>query len=415
MKTGSQINVRGSGVNYGWVILVVEFILAITLYGLSFSFGVFFKSLEAEFNISRAATSAIFSGFLLLSPIFGIPGGWLLDRYNPKIVFILIGIFMGASLLVTSRATEAWHLFVGYSFLMAVSNGPTFTAIMSMPSRWFEEKRGMALGIAGSGINAGILIMTPVSAYLITVFGWRPSYFILAIVAFCVVIPLSFLMRHPPDSGQTLKLQAEPIINEQTNRFNGMSLGQAIRTQKMWMFISLFTLMSVAAYIIMGHLARHAIDLGISDVIAASLFSVIGGMGILARMLLGPLSDNIGRKNTVLIAIVSQVIAMSIILRATELWQLYVFSVFFGFSFGGFGTTIVAYLSDTFGTRHLGKIIAVADAGWNVCGAAGPAIAGLLYDTTGTYFYAFLLGGLTSLIALVITALSKPVNRQITT
>jgi MFS transporter, OFA family, oxalate/formate antiporter len=412
VRKGNAVSISGSRIYYGWVILAIGFILAITLYGLSFSFGVFFKSLESEFNISRAATSAIFSSFLLLSPVFGIPGGWLLDRYNPKIVFVLIGIFMGTSLLVTSQATQPWHLFLGYSFLMAVSNGPTFTALMSMPSRWFVERRGMALGIAGSGINAGILIMTPVSAYLIASYGWRESYFILAMVAFCVVIPLSLLMRNPPENNFAITLKEESFVPKQGNRYNGMSLGQAIRTRKLWMFICLFSLMSVAPFIIMGHLARHAIDLGVPDMIAASLFSVIGGLGILSRMLLGPLSDKIGRKATVMMAISSQVIAMVIILQATELWQLYVFSVFFGFSFGGFGTTVVAYVSDTFGTRHLGKIIAVADTGWNVCGAAGPAIAGFIYDTSGLYFYAFLLGGLTSLTALLLTAVSKPEPRQ---
>lgn len=115
---------------YGWVILIAGLVFVTISYGVRFSFGVFFKSLEVDFGLTRTLTSAIFSAFLLLCPVFGVLNGWILDHYGPRLIIILMGFFTGLSLLLTSWASAPWHLFASYSLLLAVGTGALFPVLM---------------------------------------------------------------------------------------------------------------------------------------------------------------------------------------------------------------------------------------------------------------------------------------------
>ena len=84
---------------YGWVILTVFFIIGITMAGVRLSFGVFFKSIESDFNLTRATTSSIFSVYMMFCAVFAILGGWAIDKYGPRFIFLLMSIFFGFSLI----------------------------------------------------------------------------------------------------------------------------------------------------------------------------------------------------------------------------------------------------------------------------------------------------------------------------
>ena len=173
---------------YGWVVTIAGLItLAFTL-GTRHSFGVFFKSIEGEFGLTRGATSSIFSVYMFLCCVLAILGGWALDRYGPRVVALLTGSFTGLSLLLTSQTSSAWQLFITYSLLLSLGTGAIFTIVTSTVSRWFSSRRGLALGIAGSGVGLGTVIMAPFSAYLISSMDWRTAYLVMGILALLIVI-----------------------------------------------------------------------------------------------------------------------------------------------------------------------------------------------------------------------------------
>ena len=115
---------------YGWVVVAAFFIVGTTIWGIRFSFGVFFKSIEAEFNRTRAATSGIFSVYMVFGGVFTILGGWALDRYGPRIIVLVMGLFTGFSLLLTSQTNSLWQLFITYSLLLAVGTSDMYVVIM---------------------------------------------------------------------------------------------------------------------------------------------------------------------------------------------------------------------------------------------------------------------------------------------
>ena len=123
------------------------FVIGIAIFGIRMSFGVFFKSLEAEFGLTRAATSGIFSVYMALGALFAMLGGWASDRYGPKIVIFIMGLCTGFGLLLTSQTNAPWQLFISYSLLLSVGSA-LFTVLTSTISRWFYKNRTIALGIA---------------------------------------------------------------------------------------------------------------------------------------------------------------------------------------------------------------------------------------------------------------------------
>ena len=136
---------------YGWVVLAAFLAIGTILYGSSYSFGVFLKSIEGEFGLTRAATSAIFSAHMALGLVFALIGGWSLDRYKLRIIVFLMGLFTGLGLLLTSQTNAPWQIFITYSLLFSMGAGAIYVVKMATVSRWFTRKRGLALGIAGAG------------------------------------------------------------------------------------------------------------------------------------------------------------------------------------------------------------------------------------------------------------------------
>ncbi len=403
-NSNSRLGTRGF--YYGWVVLgACFFVLAITQ-GARYSFGVFFKSIEDSFDITRALTSGIFSVNMVLVSVFAILGGWALDRYGPKALFVTLGLFTGLSLFLTSQVDTFWHLFITYGLLGAIGVGPVFTAANVIVSRWFIKRRGLAVGIVNVGSAVGLIVISPIVALLIPSYGWQTSYLILAVAAFFIMIPCALLLRKAPTKMYSPQDKRSRIGTNSTfeeeyqNQLRGFSVLQAAKVGSFWLMIAAYFLVSFCIHIIVTHIVPHAMDLGANPIRAAMILSIISGTSIPGRILMGSISDRIGRKQVMLTCALLMVGAMLWLIWASNIWMLYIFAAIFGFSWVGVTTPFLALIADVFGLRHLGVIMPVTTTGWGIGAAAGSALAGYIFDINGNYILAFIIG----LIAVLITA-----------
>ncbi|MFQ5996089.1 MAG: MFS transporter [Dehalococcoidales bacterium] len=400
---------------YGWVVVANLLVMGTAIWGIRFSFGVFFKSLESEFNLTRAATSAIFSTQMVLGGIFTILGGWVADRYGPRVLFLFLGVITGLGLLLTSQTNALWQLFFTYSLFLAMGTSPIYAGVMSTASRWFDRKRGLAMGIASSGAGLGPLIVAPFATYLITQFGWRMAFLIYAMIAWLVVIPLSRLLKREPSEVGALpdgKEYSERYLSDTEKEGEkiqpiGLSLREAFRTRSFWMVIFLFLFFASSLLLILTHLIPHITDIGYSPVEAATVISLVGGSALVGRVFLGIASDRVGRKAALVICTSLCAIAMLWLLWAKDLWMFYLFAIVFGAAWGGMGPTSAALIGHTFGLGKIGAILGALDAGYNVGAAIGPIIGGFIFDISHGYFVAFLYGALAMLLATVFVLLIR--------
>ncbi|MFC2003901.1 MFS transporter, partial [Chloroflexota bacterium] len=340
---------KTKGFFYRWVVLVILFAIGVINFGVRFSFGVFFKSIQEEFSWSRASISGIYSTYLVLCAVFAILAGWALDRYGPRVVLTAMGFFTALSLSLTSQVSSPWQLFITYSSLLAIGTGGTYVVLMATVNRWFIRRRGLALGIVGSGTNTGMIIMGPLSAYLISAYSWQTASLLIGLIAFFIVIPCGLLLRRSPGETASLphgdRLEATNCgapLEQPGNRPEGLSLHQTVRTMNFWLLVFIMFLFASCVYVVMTHLVPHAIDLDIPPIQAASLLSFVGGGGIAGKLVMGRVSDSIGRKRAYMICPLLMVGAMLWLVKSSDLLMLYLFAIVFGFAYGGFGAVNAA-------------------------------------------------------------------------
>ncbi len=402
---------------YGWVVVITFFIVGTVLFGIQISFGVFFKSIESEFTLSRAVTSSIQSTSMLLTGITAFVGGLAIDRYGPKIVLLLMGLFAGFSLLLTSQTNSPWQLFITYSLLLSLGTGPIFVVITSTVSRWFDKRRGLALGIAGAGSGLGMVIMAPLASYLITRFDWRISYIVLGLIAWLIVVPLSRLLKKDPREigaiPDGINLRTNNKIDEDRLRPVDLSPLQVFRTRSFWIIAFVWVFLASSGFFIFVHFVRHVTDIDFSAGEAAVGLGLIGLSSFASRILVGAMSDKIGRKLTAVICALIQAGNMLWLIWAHDLWMLYLFAIVFGFAFSGFVAAMSALIGDIFGLRSIGSIVGMLEIGFGIGAAIGPFIGGLIFDVDGSYHSAFLIfASILLLQAFLITLVRPETNRD---
>lgn len=405
---------------YGWVVVVTFFLIGTTIWGIRYSFGVFFKSIEGDFELTRAVTSAIFSTQLVLGGSFSILSGWTLDRYGPRIVLFLMGLFTGLGLLITSQTNAAWQLFITYGLFLAMGTSPIYTAVMASVSRWFDKKRGLALGIASSGTGLGQVVVAPFATYLITGFDWRLALIVIGLLTWVIVMPLSRLLKKDPQEVGALPdgTKTPPLGGEGEEKHlspDYFSLSQSFRTTSFWLILFGFLLFGADLFLVLTHLVPHITDIGFSPAQAASIFSLAGASAVIGRIFISFASDRIGRKAASVICILLHAVAMVWLIWAEELWQLSLFAIVFGLGWGGYGPSMAALIGDTFGLGKIGAIIGVLDAGFGIGAGLGPVIGGLIFDIRQSYFLAFLLDAVAMVVVALLTVMVRRETRVLGT
>ncbi|MBI2860308.1 MAG: MFS transporter [Chloroflexi bacterium] len=378
---------------YGWVVVVAVLVIGTLTFGTRNIFGVFFKSLGDEFELSRAATSGILSLYMVLSAVFIVIGGWAVDRYGPRRVVFLMGVFTGLSLLLTSQASSAWQVFVGYGVLFALGSGASFSVLMSVVARWFDRRRAFALGIAGSGGPLGMVALAPALTYLIINFGWRMSFIVVGVVSGVVVMVLSALLKKEPadigalpDGDRVVRPAGEPGGKMLTA---GLSLREAWRRRAFWFMWITWFFQGYVYFLVYTHLVPFATDMGLSPMTAALVFSLLSAVNIGGRLLLGNLSDRTGRGVMVVTSSLFMAASLVWLIWAEAAWTFYLFGALYGLASGGFNPTLAALATDVFGVRNIGVIMGVLNFAFAIGSALGPFIGGLAFDLTESYAIAF--------------------------
>ena len=171
-----------------WIVVGAVWVTLAIASGLYFSFPVFFVALVEEFGWSRGATAAAFSISLVVQGVISPLVGMLVDRLGPRRVMIGGAWLLGAACALSSQIGSLWSLYAVVGVLAAtgvcaVSWVPTGALI----ARWFAERRSSVMGLAFSGMGAGVLVVGPLAQWLIVGHGWRVAYLVLGVGTLCLL------------------------------------------------------------------------------------------------------------------------------------------------------------------------------------------------------------------------------------
>ena len=400
------------GISYGWLIVATMTLVMTMVYGASFSFSVFLKPLSEWFGWARTSTSGAYAVSLWTSGLLAVLMGALTDRYGPRIVLIIGGLLGGLGYLILSGTSALWHLYAGFA-VIAVNTSTVWTPIIATVSRWFSDKRVLALGIVTGGIGLGQMVMPPLVTYLIGANDWRTAYLVLAVMTWGIVIPAAIPAKHSPEGTGLPSAGTGPEdtpVNSDTSaaeQANEWSLTEAVRTPTFWLLVGLNITVATTLFMASIHIAAYATDAGITASSAALVLTVMGGANIMSKLVVGTIATRRGSKFSLFLFLALATTAFFIFAVSTELWMFFAVAALFGFGIGGAAPPLAAMVAEYFGLRSVGVIMGVIGVGWAAGCSMGTILGDYLFDARGSYVVAFLVAGGLSVLALFFVLLLR--------
>jgi MFS family permease len=412
MTDTSKTRVR-SRFFYGYTIVAAAAIILVVMHGINASFGIFFTPLQNQFGWNRATIAGATSICFFLTGLFSIFAGRVNDKYGPKVTIAVSSCLICIGYFLMSGMQSVWQLYFFYGFIVALGNSGGDMALLPTVAKWFVKRRSLMSSIVKSGTGTGIFIMPLVSAWLITMFGWRTAYGVLALLAVGVIFGFSrFLKRDPSEVGLHPYGEAETVSANHGKSAINLSLKEVLHTRQFWLLSSTYFMIWYATQSAMIHIAPHAVDIGLSVGRAAVIVSAIGGFSILGRLTMGNAGDRIGTRKSLLICFAILLTALTWLQFANQTWMLYVFAPIYGFAHGSFFAIVSPLVADLFGLKshgsNLGFLFFIGMSG----GAVGPIVTGRLFDITHDYQTGFAIMLAAAVIGFALASLIRPIKQK---
>jgi MFS family permease len=391
---------------YGWIIIAVTFVTMAIGVNARTAFSLFFPPIVDEFGWERGVIAGAFSfGFLVsaaMSPLIGR----MMDRFGPRAVMELGVVLMAAGLLLAPLTTQPWHLYLTIGALVGAGSiclGYSGQSLF-LPN-WFNRRRGLAMGLAFAGVGLGSMTLLPWVQHMIEQTGWRTACTAMGIVVLVVLAPINLLLRkRPEDLGLEPDGDAAPTatsVRPPSNIVDAVwagtdwTLQRALRTSRFW-WISLGYFGGLYIwYAVQVHQTKYLLDIGFSPAVAVWALGLVSLLGIPGQILLGHLSDRVGREwiwsaSCFGFAICfAALIALKFFPTLLLVWVMVLAQGALGY---GLTSIMGAVVVEIFQGKQYGSIFGCIMLAALAGGAAGPWVTGALHDLSGNYTLAFAIG-----------------------
>jgi MFS family permease len=385
---------------YGWVVVAVAFVTMGLGVNARTAFSLLFPPILDEFGWERGMTAGAFSFGFLVSALLSPCVGRLMDRCGPRVV-IETGVgLMAAGLLLAPLVRQPWHLYATLGVLVGSgTNCLGYTAQALFLPHWFVRRRGLAMSLAFSGVGVGAILVLPWLHALIGRAGWRTACWALGLLVRALLAPLNLLLKQRPEE---LGLAPDGDHAVCTNAASGptanvvdaawvatdWTLGRALRTARFWWIAAGYLCGMFAWYAVQVHQTKYLIEIGCSAPQAAWALGGVSLAGIPGQIVLGHVSDRIGREWVWTVGSLGFALCYLALLglrhgpTPTLLALMIVSQGMLGY---GLTSVIGAIPAEIFQGQHYGTIVGTLMLAAILGGAAGPWVTGILYDATGSY------------------------------
>lgn len=401
---------------YGWVIVACAFATMAIGVNARTAFSLLYPALLAEFGWARGETAGAFAVGFIFSAFLGPIIGMTLNRFGPRLIMPIGSVMMAAGFVGTTYVTEPWMLYP--TFGMLVVGGSTILGYIGHSATlplWFQRRRGLAVGLAFSGVGVGAMTLMPFAAHIIQTQGWREACWTIAVIVVGLLVPLNLIAqrRRPadlgllPDGDMAPPAGAKARIKEP----DGPTVAQALAMPAFW-FLALSTFaMLWTWYSIQVHQTQYLLDIGFSADMGALALAAVSALGVIGQINGGWMADRLGREGAwtigcagfalcyVLLIIMSNAPSMLL------LWLMIIAQGFFGY---GLTAVFASAPADLFQGRNYSSIFGVLSVSAALGGGAGPFFTGLLYDLDGNYTRAFTLAIIWSAVSIAAMWLAAP-------
>jgi predicted MFS family arabinose efflux permease len=355
----------------------------------TFTFGIFLRSLNAEFGWTRSQISLAYSlgmlAFALAQPITGR----VIDRLGARPVIVPCVATLGAGIAALSLAGPApAYLYGVYLLIGAAGSGTASMAYFSVLTRWFDRRRGLAIGLALAGNGLSAFIMPSVAQALVTAVGWRAAYAVIGLLVIAFTLPIVALLLVP--SPECLGLQPDgdengrPRAGAAAPTSGALTARQALRTAAFWMIVLAFALNSASVVGCLTHLVPLLTDRGVTPARAALAASTLGGATLLGRVGVGYLVDRLFAPYVAIALLATGATGIFMLWMGVTGALAFVAAFMLGAA-GAVDGILPFLITRYFGLAEFGQVygpaVAINVGGW----VSGPFAMGLAFDLAGSY------------------------------
>jgi MFS family permease len=364
------------------------------------------KDMAMEFGWPRAVPSLAFSLQFIGSGFGGIVMGYVLDKYGFGIPALVGTLMVSMGAILTSHIDAAWQLYLIYGFMFGLcGQGSLAAPALANIGRWYDQRRGMAVGMASSGQALAGIVWPPVFGYVLLAVGWRDMFFWYGVFALCVMLPICLIVRKkppsyvPPKSGtETKRTGPAPAVEHTPPPLS--------TPQIQWALCAAIIGCCVAMSLPLGHLLSHVTDLGHPIQDAATVLAVMLTAAFVSRAaVLGFLSDRLGALRTMFTFSIVQATMLAMFTVVESLWALYVVAVLCGLGYGGLFPIYAVATRDHLPLNEVGRRTGIIFLFGSGAMGFGSWMGGYLFDVTGSYTMPFLIGVAINATNLVIVVL----------
>ncbi len=370
----SSSSVSSSSLPNRWVLAIAAFLMQLAL-GSVYAWSVFLNPVIALYHTTRLQANLTFSIVLLALGITAGFGGYLNNRFGPRVVATAGGILYGLGVLLAAfAAPNLLVLYLTFGVIGGIGIGLGYIVALAMLIKWFPDRRGFITGLAVAGFGGGAVITGLLAAALIKSVGVGSTFLYLGIAYLVVIVVVAQFFRTAPDgyapAGWTpsARQQADRSVREYT-------LSGALRLPRwylLWLILALNVTAGAAVISVASPLAQKFT--GVGALTAALIVSVISIFNAVGRLFWGWLSDAIGRPFTFLSLFVIQLIVFAIMPSISSFTLLLVPAAIIGLCYGGGFGTMPAFAADFFGPKNAGTIYGAMLTAWSAGGIVGPIL-----------------------------------------
>jgi predicted MFS family arabinose efflux permease len=396
-----------------WIVLGALTLCMMAASGLRAVFGVYIKPMEADFGWSRGALSGAAAISLLLLGAVGPLVGRLADRWGPRRVIAVSLLLLAAGSIGSSFVQQLWHVYLTVGLLMALgSGGVAMTTGATVVTRWFEKRRGLAIGLAAGGMSAGQLIVIPLATVLTLWFGWRSSFLWLGIGLLALVLPMGvWLVRNSPE-GEGLRPYGAtgppPTAAQAARQASRVSVVEAAHTLPFWLLMGTFFVCGYTSNgMVLTHFMPHALEHNFTAIQASTALGVMGALNIVGTVGSGWICDRFGRRGPLATYYLLRGLSLLFLLYVWDVPSLHLWAAMFGLNYISTVPPTTTLTANIYGRHSVGEL-----SGWiffshQVGAALGAALAGWIYEWTGSYSSAFVSAALMGFLAAALAMLIR--------
>lgn len=370
-------------------VLIACLCTVLIAYAIRYGYGILLPEMLPSLAISKTEAGVIYSSFFITYTIAAPLMGLLGDRYNRRllITFSVALLGTGAFLMAFSSSLLQASLFFT---LAGIGSAACWAPVMALAQRWTSDKhRGKTLAFVDIGSALGIIITSAGIPLIVIANDWRTGWISLGSIGFAVALLNLLIMRNPPEDAHRPRSGGAALPAGDSL---GVTYRKLLRDVKFWLIGLAYLLTGFTVIIHFAFLSTFAVqELTFSYEWATRLVTVIGIGAIIGKVVLGPLSDKIGRIKIMMLCALLMAGGSLGIAYGTGI-LLILFTAIFSLGYGAVWSMYAAAASDYFSREYSGSIVGLWTVYLGVGSLLAPPIAGLLADTTGTLSWSFVMG-----------------------